>query len=82
MTLEWEIRKLLPLYSSTLFIILWYVTYQINGTLECQGIVILSYKVIKYYKMPLLYDRTLICYRDNILGCEYKSINQLTFKKV
>jgi len=53
--------------------------YKINGTLENQGAVILSdIKVIKYYKIPAVNDTTLICYEQDIINCQYKSVdNQL-----
>lgn len=56
--------------------------YKINGTLENQGAVILSdIKVIKYYKIPAVNDTTLICYEQDIINCQYKSIdNQLPTK--
>ena len=50
--------------------------YKINGTLENQGAVILSeFEVIKYYKVPSLNDTTLICYEQDIVNCQYKSVN-------
>lgn len=56
--------------------------YKINGTLENQGAVILSdIEVIKYYKIPAVNDTTLICYEQDIINCQYKSIdNQLPLK--
>ena len=55
--------------------------YKINGTLENQGAMIFSdIKVIKYYKIPSVNDTTLICYQQDIVSCDYKSINQLPQK--
>lgn len=53
--------------------------YKINGTIENQGIIVLSdIKVIKYYKIPSVDDTTLICYEHEVVNCQYKSIdNQL-----
>ena len=58
--------------------------YKINGTLENQGAIILSdIKVIKYYKVPSVNDTTLVCYEQDIVNCQYKSIdNTVTCKKV
>ncbi len=51
--------------------------YKINGTLENQGVMILTdIKVIKYYKIPSVNDTTLICYVENIVSCEYNPIDQ------
>ena len=50
--------------------------YKINGTLENQGAIILSdIKVIKYYKVPSVNETTLICYEQDIVNCQYKSID-------
>jgi hypothetical protein len=50
--------------------------YKINGTLENQGAIILSdIKVIKYYKVPSVNDTTLVCYEQDIVNCQYKSID-------
>jgi hypothetical protein len=50
--------------------------YKINGTLENQGAIMLSdIKVIKYYKVPSVNDTTLVCYEQDILNCQYKSID-------
>ena len=55
--------------------------YKINGTLENQGAMIFSdIKVIKYYKIPSVNDTTLICFQQDIVSCDYKSINQLPQK--
>ncbi len=55
--------------------------YKINGTLENQGLVIISdIKIIKYYKIPSVNDTTLVCYEQNVVSCEYKSNNQLPQK--
>jgi hypothetical protein len=57
--------------------------YKINGTLENQGAIILSdIKVIKYYKVPSVNDTTLVCYEQDIVNCQYKSIdNTLPVKR-
>lgn len=50
--------------------------YKINGTIENQGTILLSdIKVIKYYKIPWVDDTTLVCYEQDIVNCQYKSIN-------
>lgn len=50
--------------------------YKINGTLENQGAVILSdIQVIKYHKVHSVNDTTLICYEQDIVNCQYKSVN-------
>ena len=50
--------------------------YKINGTLENHGAIILSdIKVIKYYKVPSVNDTTLVCYEQDIVNCQYKSID-------
>ena len=58
--------------------------YKINGTLENQGAVMLSdIKVIKYYKAPSVNDTTLICYEQDIINCQFKSIdNKLPSKSL
>jgi hypothetical protein len=58
--------------------------YKINGTLENQGVIMLSdIKVIKYYKIPSVNDTTLVCYELDIINCQYKSIdNQLPSKNL
>ena len=48
--------------------------YKINGTLENQGVIMLSdIKVIKYYKIPSVNDTTLVCYEQDFINCQYKS---------
>jgi hypothetical protein len=56
--------------------------YKINGTIENQESIILTdIQVIKYYKIPSVNDTTLVCYEQNIIKCEYTSIdNQLPSK--
>lgn len=58
--------------------------YKINGTLENQGAVMLSdIKVIKYYKAPSVNDTTLVCYEQDIINCQFKSIdNKLPSKSL
>jgi len=58
--------------------------YKIDGTLENQDEIILTdIKVTKYYKIPSVNDTTLICYEQNIVNCQYKSIdNQLPSKSL
>ncbi len=52
------------------------------GTLDNQGLVIFSdIKVIKYYKISLVHDTALVFYEENVVSCEFKSINQLPIKK-
>ena len=56
--------------------------YKINGTIENKDSFILTdIQVIKYYKTPSVNNTTLVCYEQNIVNCEYKSIdNQLPSK--
>jgi hypothetical protein len=58
--------------------------YKINGTLENQGVIMLSdIKVVKYYKIPSVNDTTLVCYEQDIINCQYKSIdNKLPSKSL
>ena len=58
--------------------------YKINGTLENQGVIMLSdIKVIKYYKIPSVNDTTLVCYELDNINCQYKSIdNKLPSKSL
>jgi hypothetical protein len=58
--------------------------YKINGTLENQGVIMLSdIKVIKYYKIPSVNDTTLICYEQDNIKCQFKSIdNKLPSKSL
>ena len=58
--------------------------YKINGTLENQGVIMLSdIKVVKYCKIPSVNDTTLICYELAIINCQYKSIdNKLPSKSL
>ena len=58
--------------------------YKINGTLENQGVIMLSdIQVIKYYKTPSVNDTTLVCYEQNIINCQYKSLdNKLPSKSL
>ena len=58
--------------------------YKINGTLENQGVIMLSdIKVVKYYKIPSVNDTTLVCYELAIINCQYKSIdNKLPSKSL
>ena len=58
--------------------------YKINGTLENQGVIMLSdIKVVKYYKIPSVNDTTLICYELDIINCQFKSIdNKLPSKSL
>jgi len=57
--------------------------YKINGTIENDDLMILThFQVIKYYKIPSINDTTLVCYEQNTVACEYKSIyNQLPSKR-
>ncbi len=58
--------------------------YKINGTLENQGVIMLSdIKVVKYCKIPSVNDTTLVCYELAIINCQYKSIdNKLPSKSL
>jgi hypothetical protein len=58
--------------------------YKINGTLENQGVIMLSdIKVVKYYKIPSVNDTTLICYEQDNIKCQFKSIdNKLPSKSL
>lgn len=59
--------------------------YKINGTLENQGMIMLSdIEVIRYYKFPSINDTTtLVCYEQDIVNCQYKSAdNQLPSKSL
>ena len=58
--------------------------YKINGTLENQGVIMLSdIKVIKYYKIPSVNDTTLVCYELDNIKCQFKSIdNKLPSKSL
>ena len=50
--------------------------YKINGTIENQKSIILTdIQVIKYYKIPAVDHTTLICYEQDVLNCQYKSID-------
>jgi len=58
--------------------------YKINGTLENQGVIMLSdIKVVKYYKIPSVNDTTLICYEQDNIKCQFQSIdNKLPSKSL
>lgn len=50
--------------------------YKINGTIENHDLEIFTHiQVIKYYKFSSVNNTTLICYKQNIVNCEYKAID-------
>jgi hypothetical protein len=50
--------------------------YKIDGTIENNASTILTHiQVIKYYKLPSVNHTTLVCYKQSLVNCEYKSVD-------